>query len=345
MSPSIADTMYHYVTPRLSQIDTKWQTVYDAICEVFPCRWQLICASRYRSLGGEHLRDFEFTTPRTVSEAVTLLAEKGQKARILAGGTDILVQMRAGRHTPERLVDVKEILELNQLSYDAKQGLLLGAAVPCYRIYQDATVAKEYPGLIDCAFLVGGIQIQGRASVGGNLCNAAPSADCVPSLIALETTCVIAGPKGTREVPVEEFCIAPGRNSLLDGELLVSLRIPPPKPMSGAHYLRFIPRNEMDIAVAGVGSSVVLNGGGSSFVSARIALASVAPTPVFAKAAGDALAGKQVSDVAIDEAAEAAMAAASPISDMRGTTRQRRHLVGVLTRRTLREAIRRAKEA
>jgi carbon-monoxide dehydrogenase medium subunit len=164
-------------------------------------------------------------------------------------------------------------------------------------------------------------------------------------LIALEATCSIAGPNGTREIPVEQFCTAPGQNVLKAGEILVSLRFPAPKARSGAHYLRFIPRNEMDIAVAGVGSSVVLDPSGKSFVSARIALASVAPTPVFVREAGEALAGKEVSDAAIDDAAAAAMAAAKPISDMRGTIRQRIHLVGVLTRRTLREAIARAKEA
>ena len=176
------------------------------------------------------------------------------------------------------------------------------------------------------------------------MCNGAPSADAVPSLIALEATCAIAGPSGTREVPVEDFCTAPGQTILQDGELLVSFHIPPPKPHSGAHYLRFIPRNEMDIAVAGVGSSVVLDGDGKSFASARISLASVAPTPLFVKEAGEALAGKEVTEGAIEDAAEAAMAAARPINDMRGTIQQRRHLVGVLTRRTLRVAIERAKE-
>lgn len=291
------------------------------------------------------MREIEFSAARSVSEATSLLAEKGDKARVLAGGTDILVQLRGGRRAIDRLVDIKDVPEAHELSYDPGAGLVLGSAVPCYRIYENGNVSKAYPGLIDVVALIGGIQIQGRATVGGNLCNAAPSADCIPSLIALEATCSIAGPNGTREVPVEKFCTAPGQNVLKDGELLVSLRFPAPKAHSGAHYLRFIPRNEMDIAVAGVGSSVVLDASGSSFVSARIALASVAPTPLFVEEAGAALAGKQISDTAIDAAAEAAMAAAKPISDMRGTIRQRVHLVGVLTRRTLREAIARAKEA
>ena len=291
------------------------------------------------------MREIEYSVARTVDEAVSLLAEKGQKARPLAGGTDILVQLRSERRNLDRLVEIKDIPETNQLSYDSQKGLVLGSAVPCYRIYEDQTVCRVYPGLVDAAAMIGGIQIQGRATLGGNLCNAAPSADGVPPLIVLDTTCLIAGPKGTREVKAEHFCSGPGQNILEDGEFLVSFHIPPPQPHSGAHYLRFIPRNEMDIAVAGVGSSIVLDASGKSFVSARISLASVAPTPLLVDEAGAALAGKEVSDKAIDDAAEAAMAASRPISDMRGTIQQRRHLVGVLTRRTLRGAIERAKEA
>ncbi len=290
------------------------------------------------------MKEFEYAVARTVDEAVSLMAEKGSKARVLAGGTDLLVQLRTGRREIERVVEIKEIPELNQLSYDPQNGLQLGAALPCYVIYQNEKVSQIYPGLIDAVAMIGGIQIQGRASVGGNLCNAAPSADCIPSLIALNATCQIAGPNGAREIPAEQFCSAPGQNILKDGEILVSMRMPPPQKQSGAHYLRFIPRNEMDIAVAGVGSSVVLDEKGKSFVSARIALASVAPTPLFVEEAGAALKGREVSEEAINDAAEAAMAAARPINDMRGTVQQRRHLVGVLTRRTLREAIERAKE-
>ena len=291
------------------------------------------------------MREIEYSVARTVGEAAALLGEKGDKAKALAGGTDILVQLRGGRHNIERLVDIKDVPETNELSYDPGKGLVLGAAVPCYRIYQDTAISQAYPGLIDAAALIGGIQIQGRATFGGNLCNAAPSADGIPPLIVLNASCVIAGSNGNREVPAEEFCTAPGQNILKDGEFLVSLRLPPPKKHSGAHYLRFIPRNEMDIAVAGVGASVELDSSGKSFVSARISLASVAPTPLLVEEAGAALAGKDISDGAIDAAAEAAMAAAKPINDMRGTIRQRVHLVGVLTRRSLKGAVDRAKEA
>lgn len=291
------------------------------------------------------MKEIDYAVPKSVSETVSLLAEKGNQARCLAGGTDILVQLRGGRRSVELVVDVKEVPETNLLSYNPQKGLELGSAVPCYRIYQNEAISNAYPGLIDAASMIGGIQIQGRATLGGNLCNAAPSADGIPPLIVLEATCVIAGPNGNREMPVEDFCTAPGQNALQDDEFLVSLRIPAPKQRSNAHYLRFIPRNEMDIAVAGVGSSVVLSEDGNSIASARISLASVAPTPLFVKEAGDALAGKAISEESIEAAAQAAMAAARPINDMRGTIQQRRHLVGVLTRRTLRGAIERAKEA
>ena len=289
------------------------------------------------------MEPFDFVTPSSIDEAVKILASNGDNARMIAGGTDILVQMRSGRRTPSVVVDVKGIPELNSMSYDASKGLTLGAAVPCYEVYQNKTIAAAYPGLIDCASLIGGIQIQGRASVGGNVCNAAPSGDTIPAVIVLGGICNIAGPNGTRELPSEEFCTAPGQNALQNGELLVSISFPAPQAHSGAEYQRFIPRNEMDIAVAGVGTSVVLDASGQNFVSARIALASVAPTPVFAKEAGDSLAGKAVSEEAIQQASELAMADAVPINDMRGTIRQRTHLIGVLTRRTLNNAIERAR--
>ncbi len=286
---------------------------------------------------------FDFVAPSSIDEAVSILNEHGDRARIIAGGTDILVMMRAGRRLADVVVDVKNISELNQLTITNGGGLTLGAAVPCYSIYQDQAVASAYPGLIDSATLIGGIQIQGRASIGGNLCNAAPSGDSIPAVIALSGVCNIAGPNGTRQMPAEEFCTAPGQNALQHGEMLVSIEFPAPPANSGATYQRFIPRNEMDIAVAGVGSSVVLDASGQNFVSGRVALASVAPTPVFSQAAGDSLAGKPVSDEAIREASELAMADAKPINDMRGTIRQRIHLIGVLTRRTLNVAVERAR--
>lgn len=286
---------------------------------------------------------FDYEGPKTVEAAVSLLATSGKSVRALAGGTDLIVQLRGGRREAELVVDIKGIPELNQLTYDAAAGLTLGAAVPCYRIYQHAEVKRAYAGLVDAASLIGGTQIQGRASIGGNLANAAPSADSIPVLIALGATCVIAGPNGARTVAVETFAIAPGKTQLQPGELLVCLRLPAPAAHSGSRYMRFIPRNEMDIAVAGAGVNVVLDG--DTFRSARIALASVAPTPLFIPEAGAALAGKPVNDASIAAAAAIAMEAAKPISDMRGTAEYRRHLCGVLVKRTLQDAIRRAREA
>ena len=289
------------------------------------------------------MQAFDYVAPKSIEAAVSILNQNGDQARMIAGGTDILVMMRAGRRLADIVVDVKEIPELNQMTYNPQNGLTLGAAVPCHRIYEDATLAAAYPGLIDSAALIGGIQIQGRASIGGNLCNAAPSGDSIPAVIALSGICNIAGPNGTRQIPAEDFCTAPGQNALQRGELLVSISFPAPQAHSGANYQRFIPRNEMDIAVAGVGSSVVLDPSGQTFVSARISLASVAPTPVFSRAAGESLAGQPVSDESIRQASELAMADAKPINDMRGTIRQRTHLIGVLTRRTLNIAVARAK--
>ena len=270
------------------------------------------------------------------------MAEKGPKAKALAGGTDILVQLRGRRFFIDRLVDVKAVPEMNELSCSAEEGLTLGAAVPCYRIYEDEAIQGLYSGLVDAAFLIGGIQIQGRASVGGNLCNASPSGDTIPILIALGATCVIEGPIRSRTLPVEDFCTGPGANVLQDGELLVALKFPPPAANSGAHYLRFIPRNEMDIAVAGAGASVVLDDDKETIKSARISLAAVGPTPIFAEEASELLAGRAANEESYEAAADAAKAAARPISDMRGTAKQRVHLSGVLTKRALREAVARA---
>lgn len=289
------------------------------------------------------MHSFDYHAPATLDEAAGLFARHGDDARALAGGTDLLVQMRAGRRLPAVLIDLKKIPDLNAIDWDPVKGLTLGAATPCYRVYADEQVRRRYPGLIDVVEMIGGTLIQGRASVGGNLCNAAPSADSTPILIAYSAVCHIVGPGGVRHLPVEEFCTAPGRNALRPGEFLASLHLPPPSPRSGARYLRFIPRNEMDIAVAGAGVNVVLED--DNFLSARVALASVAPTPLFVREAGEALAGLPVGEESIRRASEAARAAASPIDDMRGTVEYRRHLCEVLTRRALTEAVERARAA
>ncbi len=287
------------------------------------------------------MRDFEYEAPASVAEAVRVLSRPNGSARPLAGGTDLIDQIRMGRQQPQVVVDIKKIPELNVLELSAT-GLRVGAAVPCYRIYGDERISAAYAALADSARIIGGIQIQSRASIGGNLCNSGPAADSTPSLIALGAVAFIAGPKGQREVAVENFCTGPGKNVLEPGEFLVELRFPVRPAHSGSHYRRFIPRNEMDIAVVGVGASVVLDKAGEKFVSARIALGAVGPTPLFAKAAGDLLAGQSVTDDNIQRAADAARSIARPIDDMRGTKEFRLEITGVLTRRVIAEAVRRA---
>lgn len=285
-----------------------------------------------------HWIDYE--RPQTLDDAVALFRQHGDNARALAGGTDLLVQMKTGGRTQGVVIDVKKVPELNALSYDPVKGLTLGAAVPCYKIYGDEAVREHYAGLVDAVEIIGGTPIQGRATVGGNLCNSAPSGDSIPALIAYGAICHIIGPQGVRHVPVEEFCTAPGKNVLGENEILVSLHLPPPSPDSGAAYLRFIPRNEMDIAVVGVGASVEIKDG--NFSAARVALASVAPTPLFVKEAGDVLVGKPANVESIQLAADIAKASAKPISDMRGTAEYRSHLCDVMTRRALEAAMKRA---
>jgi carbon-monoxide dehydrogenase medium subunit len=291
------------------------------------------------------LKDFEYAATATIDEAVSLLAARGERARVLAGGTDIIVQLREGLREADMVVDVKRIPELSQITWNAQHGLRIGAAVSCYRLYTDPQICAAYPALTDSAKIIGGWQIQSRASVGGNLCNSSPAADSIPSLIALGAVCQIAGPEGTRQLPVSEFCQSPGRNALGRGEFLVALDLPPTSAKSSSAYLRFIPRNEMDIAVVGAGAWVQLDPSGKTIQAARVALGAVAPTPVLAADANQWLAGKPADDATLTEAGERAKKSASPISDRRGPAEYRVHLVGVLTRRALRSALDRAQSA
>jgi len=238
----------------------------------------------------------------------------------------------------------RRIPELNRISLDPAQGLTVGAAVTCARLCEHPGVREAYPGLVDAVSIIGGTAIQERATVGGNLCNAAPSGDSIPAMIVLGATCTIAGPQDTRTVPAEAFCTAPGVNVLGQGEVLISIHFPPPTPNSGASYVRFTPRREMDLAVAGAGAWVALSEDHARVVDARIALAAVAPTPLLVEAAGEALVDRAPTEAAFTQAAVLAQQAARPISDVRGTEAQRRHLVGVLVQRALRVAVGRAKE-
>lgn len=292
------------------------------------------------------MHPFAYEAPGSIEEAVALLDKHGDRARPIAGGTDVLVQARANRWDLDAIVDVKNIPELTQISHYPDGSVSIGAAVPCYQIYEDQKIRDAFPGIIDAVEMIGGIQIQSRASLGGNLCNSSPSADGICPLIAYNAVCHIAGSGGDdahRDVAVEDFCTGPGSNVLGRGEILVSLVLPNPGDNSGAAYERFIPRNEMDIAVAGAGVSVKLNDAGDTFEAARVALAAVAPVPLVVPAAEAALVGNSVSEATIGAAAAAAADAASPISDMRGTIAQRKHLSGVLTRRMINKAVERAR--
>lgn len=289
------------------------------------------------------MKSFDYAAPRSLAEATALLAGANGSARILAGGTDLLVQLREHLKDADLVVDVKRIPELMEMSFKPGQGLRLGASVPCHRIYEDAEVSAAYPALAEAARIVGGWQIQSRASVGGNLCNASPAGDTIPPLYVHEARCVVIGPSGTREVPAREFCVAPGKNALRPGEMLATLVFPPPAAHASSAYLRFIPRNEMDIAVVGAASWVRLTEDRQTIAEARVALGAVAPTPRLAAEAGRWLAGKPATEETFARAGALAREAASPISDMRGTDEFRVHLVGVLTKRTLSKAVERAR--
>jgi carbon-monoxide dehydrogenase medium subunit len=285
------------------------------------------------------LDEIRYEAPSSLSRAVELLAETG--ARVLAGGTDLLVQMRTGRAAPRLFVDVKRIPETTRIELGPSE-LWLGAAVPAAAIVEHAELSRLWPGLVEAVDLIGSTQIQGRASVGGNLCNASPAADTTPALCAVSARCVIAGPGGQREVPAEKFTTAPGATVLGRGELLVGFKIARPAARSSDSYLRFIPRTEMDIAVVGAGVSVTLDSAGRC-TAARVALGAVAPTVILVPEAAEALVGSRGDDESLTRAGAAASAAARPISDKRGTADYRRRVAGVLVRRAAAAAFERAR--
>jgi aerobic carbon-monoxide dehydrogenase medium subunit len=288
------------------------------------------------------LHAINYEAPTTVDQALGLLKSHGEKARPLCGGTDLIIQLRAGVRRPEYVVDVKNVKEMRQISFDAKTGLRLGAAVSCIEIFESEVMRRNYPGLTEAAHLIGSLQIQNRASVGGNLCNGSPAADSTPALIAIGARARLVGPKGEREVPVENFVVSPGRTVVEPGELLVELLAAAPAAHTADAYLRLIPRNEMDIAIVGVGSSVTLDG--DKVTAARVGLGAVAATPLFCAKVAESLIGKKLDDSAIDTAARLASDQAAPIDDMRGTIEYRKHVTGVLTRRTLLIAAERARK-
>lgn len=287
------------------------------------------------------MANIRYEAPRSVSDAVRLM-HADPDARVLAGGTDLLIQFRAGVRQPSAFVDVKFIPELMTIS-ESGSGVRIGASVAAAAICEHALLNRLWPGLIEATHLIGSTQIQGRASLGGNLCNGSPAADSTCALIVNRATCVIAGPSGERGVAVEAFCTAPGRTVLERGEILVAFDLPRPAARSADAYLRLIPRSEMDIAIAGAAVSVTLDASGVC-TAARVAVGAVAPTALLVPAASAALVGSHLDDDALGRAAEAARAVARPIDDKRGTIGYRKQVVGVLVKRAAARAAERAGE-
>ncbi|HEX9769744.1 MAG TPA: xanthine dehydrogenase family protein subunit M [Kiloniellales bacterium] len=282
-----------------------------------------------------------YEAPETLGAAVTLLHGEAGLARPLAGGTDLLVQLRAGTVAPDLVVDLKRIPEMRRITAE-NGGFRIGAAVTGAELGEHPDLKTAWPGVVEAAELIGSTQIQGRASLGGNLCNASPAADSVPAMIAAAATATVAGPRGRRELPVEEIVVAPGRTSLARDEIVVAINLPRRPAHSGDAYLRFIPRTEMDIAVVGAGVSLTLDGAGLCS-HARVALGAVAATPVLVPDAAAALIGTAGDEDALTRLAEAASAACRPIDDKRGTKAYRIKVAGVMARRAAEIAFERAR--
>jgi len=283
-----------------------------------------------------------YEAPESLDTAVALLAGARGDARVLAGGTDLLVQMRADVLDPELIVDIKNIPETRAVAQE-KGGWRVGAAVTGAELKENAALRKAWPGVVEAANLIGSTQIQGRATMGGNLCNGSPAADSVPALIAAGAVATVAGPKGRRDIPVEDVMLGPRRLSLAKGEFIVSFFLPPRPKGSGDAYLRFIPRTEMDIAVVGAGVNLTVDGKGV-ITTARVSLGAVAAKVLLVPAAAQAIVGSSLDRPAQDRLEAAARAACQPIDDKRGTVEFRTQVAGVLTRRAALIAIERAKE-
>jgi carbon-monoxide dehydrogenase medium subunit len=281
-----------------------------------------------------------YSAPTSVDDAVKLLAGSSGLAKVLSGGTDLLVQMRSGRMKPELIVDTKKIPGIMEIR-EAGGSLIVGAATPGAVVEAHAGMNKAWPGVVEALDLIGSTQVQGRCSLAGNLCNASPAADSVPALYAAGATAVIVGSKGRREIPVEQIPTAPGRTSLTKDEFILEFKFPPRPAHSGDAYLRFIPRTEMDIAVVGCGISVTLDAKGVC-TAARCSLGAVAPTVLLVKEMADALIGHTLDDATLAALDKAAQAACKPINDKRGTIEYRTKVAGVLARRVAKIAFDRA---
>lgn len=282
-----------------------------------------------------------YEAPLTIQEAVTLLAGAETTPKLLAGGTDLIIQMQKLVHDARLIIDIKKIPEMMQATLDDDK-LTLGPSMSCCDFTARGDIKAVFPGLVEAAYLIGSTQVQGRASVGGNLCNSSPAADTIPALIANNAKCLIVGPSGERTVAVQDFVTGVGQNCMESGELLKAIEIARPAPGTSDAYLRFIPRTEMDIAVAGAGVSVTLDKDGTC-TAARVAIGAVAPTALLVPAAAEALIGSKIDDAALQAAASAASEISKPITDRRGTAEYRRHVVGVLVKRAATIAAERAK--
>ena len=281
-----------------------------------------------------------YESPATTKDAVSLLAKEKGKAFVLAGGTDLLVKMKAGMLEPDLVVDIKRIKGMKDIKKTAS-GFSIGAAVPCAALDEDKALVKAWPGVVEAANLIGSKQVQGRCTMAGNLCNASPAADSVPALVAANAKVVVAGPKGTRKLAVEDVPSGVGRTNLKKGEFIVAIELPKKAAKSGDAYLRFIPRTEMDIAVVSVGVNLTLDGKGV-ITAARVALGAVATTVLLVKEAAKAIIGTKLDDAAKAKLAAAASTACRPIDDKRGTIEFRTDVAGVLARRAAEIAYARA---
>ncbi len=281
------------------------------------------------------MQAMQYLAPASVDEAIKALGD-GEGANVLAGGTDLLVQMKLGLRQPTRIIDIKNIPEMMSIELSA-QGLRLGAAVPGAVVSANTALNAIYPGFVESLDMIGSSQVQGRCSAGGNLCNASPAADSVPAMIVNRAVCTIVGSGGSRQVPVEQFNTGPGKNCLARGEFLLTIDFPRPAARTSDAYLRMIPRTEMDIAIAGAGVSLTLDASGKC-TAARVAIGAVAPTALLVPEAANALLGSTLDDTALTRAAAAASAAANPISDKRGTAEYRKQVVGVLVKRAALQA-------
>jgi len=279
--------------------------------------------------------------PTSFADASAIAAGATGTLRFLAGGTDVLVQMRAGMVQPDDLIDLKHIPGVDQITRTPDGGWRIGVAVPGIVLGAHEGLVRDWPGVVEGMNLVGSTQVQGRATLAGNLCNGSPAADSVPGMVAAGAVATVTGPKGSREIPVGQVPAGPGRTTLAKGEVISAITLPPRGKNGGDAYLRFIPRTEMDIAV--VGCAVNLRLDGDRIVEARIALGAVAPTVILSEAAAMAIIGTTLDDAALAALAKAAEAAAKPISDKRGTAEFRTEVVGVLARRAAKIAYDRAK--